>query len=509
MAATKRLAINVVMNWASMAVNMVVPFFLTPFVVRHLGPVGYGVWILAVSTVGYLNLLDLGLRSAVIRFVSKAQAKGEMDEASKAIHAALWFRLLIASGVAVFSIILAAAVPHFFKIPSDLMRAAQITTLLCAIGVAISLVSGVFGAVLAAISRFDILSYITMGQTVTRAVGVLWILHHGHGLVPLACWELTVITLVATATTIASLIAFPHSRVKPSKPDMGVLRMIWSYSMTTFVFVIAIQIITNTDNLVVGAFLSVGVVTFYALGGSLINYATQVSGALSATFVPMASNLEASGKAQQLRTMVLRGTQGTLCIALPISAVLFFRGGTFIRLWMGPQYAVVSENVVRILMISMYFSVADCTASAIMLAIDKHKVMARWAVYEAMLNLGLSLLLVKKIGLYGVAWGTAIAIVCIHVSFWPRYVRETLNVPIKTYVWQGWGKITLCVVPFAAVCALTDKAWPAAHMVTFFAQVLVLLPLYALTVFAAFRRECMEYLQKWFNSRKARLVTVA
>ena len=72
---TKRFALNVGMNWVATAVNMVVPFFLTPFVVRHLGTVQYGLWILAVSTVSYLALLDLGLRSAVIRFVSKAEAE--------------------------------------------------------------------------------------------------------------------------------------------------------------------------------------------------------------------------------------------------------------------------------------------------------------------------------------------------------------------------------------------------------------------------------------------------
>ena len=509
MASTKRLAVNVAMNWIAMAVNMVVPFFLTPFVVRHLGSVGYGVWILAVSTVSYLNLLDLGLRSAVVRFVSKAQAKGAMGEATSAIHAALWFRLIIASGVAVVSLALAAAVPHFFKIPSELMRAAQITTLVCALGVAVTLVSGVFGAVLAATNRFDLLSYVTMFQTLLRASGVLLLLHRGHGLVPLACWELIVLVLVAVATTVLAMVTFPHSRVRPGRPDMSVLRMIWSYSFTTFIFMVAVQIITNTDNLVVGAFLSVGAVTFYAIGGSLTGYACQVSGALSSTFTPMASNLEASGKSEDLPRMLIRGTQATLGLALPISAGLFFRGGTFIRLWMGPQYQVVSENVVRILMISMYLAIADGTASSIMMAIEKHKPMARWAVYEAILNLVLSLILVKMIGIYGVAWGTSISMLFTHLAFWPRYVKKVLNVSPATYLWQGWGRITLCVLPFAALCAITDKVWPATHLITFFAQILVILPAYVACVYLMFRKECRSVLQKYMASRRPTLVPVA
>lgn len=509
MAAGKRLAVNVVMNWASTAVNMVVPFFLTPFVVRHLGSTGYGVWILAVSTVGYLNLLDLGLRSAVVRFVSKAQARGEEGEARKAILAALWFRVFIATAVAAGSILLAAAVPHFYKIPADMMHAAQITTLLCALGVAVSLVSGVWGAVLAATHRFDLLSYINMAQTLTRAGGVLLILHRGLGLVPLAAWELTVLLFVGLLTAGAAMLSFAPSRVRLAKPESAVLRSIWSYSFTTFIFVIAVQIITGTDNIVVGAFLSVSVVTFYAIAGSLTGYAYQVSGALAATFVPMASNLEASGKPEKLRTMLIRGTQATLGLALPISVGLFFRGGTFIRLWMGPQYAHTSEHILRILMLSMFFGVADGTAGSIMMAIERHKPMARWAVYEAVLNLALSILLVRRIGIYGVAWGTSISMLFTHLAFWPRYVKKILHVPVKTYLLEGWGKISICVVPFALACAWSDRHWTSNHLVPFFVQILILLPLYAVCVVGMFWGEVRDFVSRWRASRKQAVLQIA
>lgn len=498
----KRLAINVVMNWAATAVNMVVPFFLTPFVVRHLGAEGYGVWIIAVSTVSYLNLLDLGLRSAVIRFVSKAQAKGDLDEAATAIHAALWFRVLMASCVGLLSFILAAAIPHLFKIPHDLTRAAEITVMLCALGVGVTLIGGVFGAVLAALNRFDLLSFITMAQTLIRATGVLLILLSGRGLISLACWEASVLLLIAIATVICAITIFPHSRVRAGKPDMGVLRMIWSYSFTTFVFIIAVQIITNTDNLVVGAFTSVGAVTFYAIGGSLIGYAYQVSGALSTTFTPLASSLEASGRFEDLRRMLIRGTQATLALALPISTGLFFRGGTFIRLWMGPEYEHVSETVVRVLMISMFFGVADATAGSIMMAIEKHKPMARWAVFEAVLNLGLSIVLIKSIGLYGVAWGTSISMAFTHLAFWPRYVKKILHVSPQAYLWQGWGKPLICVIPFAAAAAITDRLWHPTHLISFFSQIVVILPIYGICLVCMFREESRSLLTRLHASRK-------
>lgn len=504
MAGTKRFALNVMMNWIAVAVGMVVPFFLTPFVIRSLGITAYGIWILAVSTVSYLNILDMGLRSAVIRFVSKAEAQRKPEDATRAVGAALWVRVLIAAGVAVLSLILALVFPHLFKIPADLQRAGQITVMMCALGVAITLISGMFGAVLSATNRFDVLSSISAVQTLARAGGVILILSSGHGLVTLAYWEVAVALLGGLATCGAALKIFPPCRVRLVRPDMAILKMIWSYSFTTFIFMIATQIIMNTDNMVIGAFLSVGMVAFYSIGGSLMQYSGQVVFAVSTTFTPMASSLEAAGKSVELRRLLLRGTQGTLGLALPISLALVLRGKTFIGLWMGPQYSEIAGTVLQILTISQFFSVADSTAGNVMMAIDKHKPVARWAVFEAVLNLSLSIVLVKTVGIYGVAWGTSIAMAFVHLSFWPGYVRKVLGVPVRTFLWEGWAKIALCSIPYAIVCAVTDRYWHAGNLVAFFAQIVVTLPVYAVGVLAIFRSEVRVLFQKWQAARLLR-----
>ncbi len=504
MAGTKRLAINVLMNWVAVAVGMVVPFFLTPFVLHHLGNVGYGIWILAVSTVSYLIILDMGLRSAVIRFVSKAEAQQRPEDATSAVGAALWLRTLISLGVAALSLVLAAVFPTLFKIPPEMRHAGQVTVLMCALGFAITLVSGVFGAVLSAIHRFDLLSGISAMQTLARAGGVVLILKSGHGLIALAYWEITIITLGALVTVATAWKLFPPCRVRFARPDMAVLKMIWSYSFTTFVLIIATQIILNSDNVVVGAFLSVGMVAFYSIGGSLMNYSGQVVSAVSTTFTPMASNLDATGERDNLQRLLLRGTQALLGIGLPISLALALRGKTFIGLWMGPQYSHISGTVLQILIISQFFGMADGTASNVMMAIDRHKPVARWAVFEAALNFTLSIVLVKTVGIYGVAWGTTIAMAFCHMAFYPRYVRKVLDIPMRKFLWEAWIKMTLCSIPYALTCVITDRYWHPANLVEFFAQIIATLPVYALCVLAVFRDEARALFGKWRESRLVR-----
>ena len=71
----RHIARNVLFNWFGTIASMAVGFFLSPFILHRLGNVAYGVWVLAISVVAYLNFLDLGMQNSVLRFVSKGYTK--------------------------------------------------------------------------------------------------------------------------------------------------------------------------------------------------------------------------------------------------------------------------------------------------------------------------------------------------------------------------------------------------------------------------------------------------
>ena len=61
-----RFVVNVIWNWAAVAISLVTGFLLSPYLIRKLGPEGYGIWALSFSLVEYYWLLDLGFRSATV-----------------------------------------------------------------------------------------------------------------------------------------------------------------------------------------------------------------------------------------------------------------------------------------------------------------------------------------------------------------------------------------------------------------------------------------------------------
>src|SRR5439155_6282785 len=101
-----RVGRSVVLNWLSLAVSIGVAFFLSPFIVHRLGNVAYGIWTLVNSMIAYMGLLDLGMRGAVTRFVSRHHSQGEHLASSRAVSAAFWLRATIGFAVLCGALIL-------------------------------------------------------------------------------------------------------------------------------------------------------------------------------------------------------------------------------------------------------------------------------------------------------------------------------------------------------------------------------------------------------------------
>ncbi len=466
---------------------MAVGFFFAPFILHRLGDIAYGVWVLAISVMAYLGLLDLGMQSSVLRFVSKGHTKGDHRGASDAISAALWVRLQISALILILSGGLAAAFPSFFNIPVQLASDASKAILLIGLTTAITMSTGVVGGVLSALNRYDLQNYVALMQTAVRVIGVVAVLETGHGIVAIALCELAATLPGSLLLILIARRLYPELQIRLKKPKKETLRALWSYSSYAFLTTIAVQLVYQTDNLVVGAFVSASAVTYYAIANSLCRYGSQVVSSIAGTFVPAASTYEAAGDTAGLLRLYKNGTRATILVSLPLLITFIARGHTFIGLWMGPQYAQSSGNVLILLSIPLFFAYANRTVSAIAYGVEKHKTTAIWAIGEGIANLALSVTLVHWYGIYGVAIGTMIPSLIVQLVFCPRYVSKLVGLSSFEVVWSIWGPLFFASVPFAIASYAIGILWPPHSLLIFFLQVAVTLPVFFLMVGLVFR----------------------
>ena len=470
---------------------MAVGFFLSPFIIHRLGNQAYGIWVVAISSIGYLGMLDLGMRSSVLRFVSKGHTQGNHAAASAALSAALWLRLRISAVVLILAALLAYVFPMLFhqQLPPQLAESARIAVMIIGINLALGMSLGVFGGVLSGLNRYDLQTAVTLIQIVLRVAGVVFVLRRGYGLVAIALCEFVAalvgnLLLVALARRI-----YPELRISLARPDTEVLRSLWSYSFYAFLTTVGVQLVYQTDNVVVGSFVSASAVTFYAIGNSLSRYADQFITSMTMSFVPAASTLEAAGDNRRVQKLYIIGTRVVMALSLPVLMTLLVRGRTFIGLWMGPQYSHTSGTVLMILGTALIFSQANQIAVAIAFGTERHQALGKWAVVEGVSNLVLSVVLVRRMGVYGVAVGTLIPSLCIQLVFWPSYIGKLVGLRRWEVFAKVWGPMLLCAIPFALVSYVLNLRYPAHTMFVFFAQTAALLPVFLLPVAAIFREE--------------------
>ena len=469
---------SILSNWGSYLIAMAINFFLSPYIVRHLGNTGYGVWTLILSLTGYLGLLDLGVRGAVTRYVAKFHAQANHDQASNIASSAMVIFATSGLIAIVMSIAVAVFIVGHMHIPPQYSIAARIVMILTGAGMATSLVNGVYGGVLVGLQRFDLTNSIDIGINFLRAGAIVLALYFGFEIVTLACIQL-LFTLVRWAANIGLVRhLYPQLKIRLSAADKTGIKLIFSFSVFSFLIHISGSLIYATDNIVIGAFLPVSAVTFYVIGGNLVEYTRTLIGGISQTMTPLASSIEAAHDHERLQNVVLLSSRAAQMIVLPIALTFMLRGSSFIGLWMGRQYAELSGKVLGILSLTLVFWAATTVTSGSLLGLSKHRPLAPVMLVEGLCNLTLSVILVKgKLGILGVAWGTVLPSLATSLLFWPWHSHRTLGISPLSYMVSSWVRPGVAVVPFVLASYAIERYWPPTRLVTFLVQVVLTLPL--------------------------------
>jgi O-antigen/teichoic acid export membrane protein len=497
-----RIVRNVLSNWSGYIFSVVVSFFLAPYVVNHLGTVGYGVWSLVISLTGYLGLLDLGVRGAVTRYVARFHAQGDHQRSSQVASAAM--AIFAGTGVVtiVTSAVLAVAVVDRMNIPPQYLPAAKLVLVLTGISIAISLVNGVYGGMLIALQRFDLSNGIEVLTAGLRASAIVLALYQGFGLITLACIQVGFTLARLGANLLLSHKFYPQVCLRLRSADAQNLRLIFSFSIFSCLLHASRNLIYDSDLVVIGAYLPVTAVTFYAIGGNLVDYARALISGISQTMTPLASSLEAKQGTAGVSELLLKSSPWGTIVALPVVITFLIRGSSFIELWMGSQFAESSGQVLKILALTMLFGASSSIVGSVLLGISRHKPLVPALLAEGLCNLGLSIWLVRKMGIIGVAWGTLIPSLFTNLAFIPWYVRRVLGVSPWQYVRSSWLKPALAAVPFAVITYAVEQFWPANNLLIFFLQVGLCLP----SLVACDWRICLnasqrlEYLRKFSST---------
>jgi O-antigen/teichoic acid export membrane protein len=459
MSAKARALKNIASSWGGLGTNIVVGFFLSPFILHHLGDEAFGLWVLIFSLTGYYGLFDFGIRSSLIRYVSKFQATGDKDQLTGIVNTSLFTYTSVGLMLMLPTVVGSLYVDRLFHVPPAFFRDARILVLMVGTSLALGFPLAISGGILEGLQYFYVMSWTNIGSTLLRAALIIQALHRGLGLLAVAF-----ITVSVPLVTSLLRFAIVH-RVLPMSygwrhVDRKAFKQVANYGSVTFMIIVAQRLRFKSDAIIIGSFLSAAAITYFSVGARLVDYAGEVVGSMAQIFTPMSSQFHAMGDYERLRKIFISGNRACALVMFPLCVSLIVMGKSVIEAWVGRRY-VSSYPVLLVLLIPSTLYFMQSTSNRILFGMSQHRSLAIVVLIEGIANVILSIVLIRPLGILGDALGTAIPMLCTALFFLPRHVCRQLGTPLWKFISEAYFYPAALSIPLALVLSLMQHSFYA------------------------------------------------
>jgi O-antigen/teichoic acid export membrane protein len=438
-------------NLVRVLLSMLVSLVLPPFLVHRMAPAEYSAWVLILQLSAYVNLLDLGLQTAIGKFVAEYDASGNRD-ASHSLLSTSFTMLAGAATIGCMAIILMTwSVPRLFhQMPAVLVPQVRIALLIVGLSTALTLPFGTFLSTFVGLQRYVFPTIIaTVSRVGSAAALISLLLLHGN-LVELAM-VMAGFNLAGAASQFLGWRRFAKARVGFSFLyfDRRSALQLAKYGSVLSIWTMAMFLISGLDIVIVGHY-DYQHTGFYAVASSVTNFMLLVVGSIFGPILPAVSSIQAGYTPTQIGDLVVKVTRYCSLVLCLLGLPLLFGAYPLLSLWVGHKYAIQSALYLEILVVGNVIRQLTYPYVLVVVATGRQHLATIAAITEAGVNIFVSVFLVTTIGAVGVAIGTlagAFISLGMHIAVSMHFTQSTIHIQRSRFAFQGLVRPLLSLTP--------------------------------------------------------------
>ncbi|HHJ34872.1 MAG TPA: polysaccharide biosynthesis protein, partial [Gammaproteobacteria bacterium] len=407
----KKIVVNTGSNVSVVIVKLVITFIMTPVLVHNLGNYDYGIWEIIAAVIGYMGLLDMGLKPAISRFSASYHASGDSVRLQELYSTSFVFLAIIGLMLCLFFSLLGVFWPEVISGEDSDTYRYSLLLFIIAIQLLIEFPGYVAESFLEGFQKYYIKNNITIFNSIVGSSLLYFTISPENALVLLA--GINAIGLSVKYIIYMFMLSRPgFGRLKPSisTATWRSYRETVNFGAKSFIQGVASRIEIGTDTIVIGAFLGPASIPFYAIPANIISYIRNIGWTLTHAFMPLFSELHATDKKQEIQQLYLNASRYIVAVLLPTSVGATLVGDDFIGVWVGEQYQRDAEGIILLLVIYMTLPFLNPLSTRYLTAIGRHGLLAKVFPVSASVNLIVSIILVQYWGIIGVAVGSVIPV---------------------------------------------------------------------------------------------------
>jgi O-antigen/teichoic acid export membrane protein len=423
---------NVVAGYAGTAGEAFVFLLLTPFLVRKLGLEDYGLWGVGVGLADWVQVLDPGLREALMKYVSAHQARAEGHLVRRLADTALQIYL----GVAALGI-LGLGAACLFVLPTvvdDPARLVQLRWVVVLLGLSsiLSLPAGMAASILEGLGRFDLMNGIRVVHAGTRLVLSVAAVQFGFGLPGVAAAELLgrVLLHVLRWRAVASIdpTIVPRPRLHP-----GQVRQLLDFGVWSWLRQASELVVMRAYEPILSFFTGLSATGAFFAGRRLASVGAEAIVPLASVLFPLSSELDAQRRERALKQTLLQTSKIAFLVGLPLSLVLALGADAIQTNWLGNRAPGAAEVMQAFALVFLPIAVA-LPAESILLGLGYARLLAWTAFLQGAITIGLGVALLPWLGSIGLAYGALVGAAVVQAGIHLPLASLRCGVPIPQLI---------------------------------------------------------------------------
>jgi len=440
---------NVTSGWLLLALEVLVAFALTPYIINSLGVAGYGIFSLLFSLIGYMGLIDIGIRGSVGRYINHYIALRDRRRLDEVVGTATIALTALGAAAIAGTFVLAAFFSNIFpKTPEELIKPAQDALPLLGIGLWLSFVGSIFGNLVAAKEYIYLTNYLGVASLATRTAGSVWVLSAGHGLEGLVAVTIGINAANTIATLIIARVVYGREMPAVWSYSSERLKEMWRFGVASFVSRTASTMATDSGPLIGMWLLGPEAVAIYSVALTLTQYSRRLIDQTNSAIFPSVMKSGATRDFVALRAIYIRYMNLSFAVGSLVFIGVIVFSTSFLTLWVGAQYA--PGGIVAAILASGYLLQSIASTGPLSLAsLDRVDITMKISLAEAAGCIILSLLLpsVFGLGLIGLALGATLPRLVFGCAVYPWLSVATLGPELKAEMWEDLRyNLAMCVM---------------------------------------------------------------
>ena len=391
---------NVASNILGRSASIIAWLAITPFVLKALGPERFGFWSLLSTLATTAILLDLGLGSAITKFVAAHGdgAQADLQRSAFTTGALIAGTLALVWGAGGW--FARGLLVEFAHVPTAWHAEATAAAGTMVFAAALGLLSLVPAAALTGVHRLDLVNRIAVAATLIQVTTSLVLLRQGAGLRGLMLAMLLGNAISFIASVVALRLVAPRLTLDLRAASRASVREQLAFSAALQLISLGVLLQYQLPKFALARWTGLAAVGEYELASRVAFAAWSLPTLLLPPLLPALAELAAQAQWERAWALYRRAARYLLAVALPMVALMAALSQSLYAVWIGAGHGAAALALIAI---SVLLGINVCTSAACLFAraIGRPWMEASYHLVSLALHVTLAVLLVPRFGLRG------------------------------------------------------------------------------------------------------------